>query len=793
MATKPLDASVVGLPSFADRFAVDGRESYDVQVFDLGSHQRAREALRFALGIRHEGFNVFVLGEDRTGRMNATLGYLRAFAAKLPPVDDWVYLNNFHRPARPKPYRLPAGIGRKFRDRMAELVPQLATTLARSLNSQAYVDEVRAVNESARASLDERFAGVRARARDSGLDVLRTPQGLTIVVLGEDGQPLPPEALAALPDDRRAALEDAIAALDPMLDDLRLEARHAEGRIGTSIMEINQRIADAAIGPLLDALQTEFAGFKGLSRWLIELRTDILEHLTLFQRSGAEDETPDGTAAQRYAVNLLVDNGDSRNPPVVLEPNPTYENMFGAMMYRVENGTLETDFTQIRAGALHKANGGFLVLRAESLATEPLSWMYLKAALRDREIRIEELHRIGSAPMAGTPTPKAIPLRLLVVIVGAPHWYYQVFAADPSFITFFKVKADIDADMDATDADVATYARLIQRSAREQCNRRCDAGAIDRLLGQSARWSGERDKLSARFELIEDVLIEASRYVEETGGDTITVADVRRALEERRRRNARIEDRSQEGILKGDTLIDTSGHAVGQVNGLTYLELGDHAFGLPVRITARSHVGIHGVINIERFTELSGPIQQKGVYGLEGFLRGLFARGFPLSFTCSITFEQNYEGVEGDSASMAELCAIVSSLAEVPLRQDIALTGSVNQVGQVQAIGGVNQKIEGYFRACNERGLTGTQGCIIPVSNERTLTLREDVAAAVRDGRFHIWSFESVDDAIEHLSGLPAGRPDADGRFPPDGVYGRAYARLAAFDRALSDRAARRD
>ncbi len=792
MAIKPLETNAVGLPSFADRITVDGRAVDDVQVFDLGSHQRAREALRFALGIRHEGFNVFVLGENQTGRMNATLGYLRAFAAKLPPVDDWVYLNNFARPSRPKPYRLPAGLGRKFRDRMAELVPQLAATLARSLNSQAYVDEVRAVNESARASLDERFATVRSRAREGGLDVLRTPHGLNVVVIGEDGQPVPAEALAELPDDRRHALEAAIATLDPLLDDLRTEARHAETRIGESITGINHRIADEAIGPLLDAAQSEFAGFKGLSRWLTEMRVDVIEHLHLFQRAGAEDEAPDESAVLRYAVNVLVDNGDSRNPPVVLEPNPTYENLFGAMTYRIANGTLETDFTQIHSGALHKANGGFLVLRAESLAMEPQSWTYLKAALRDREIRIEELHRIGTAPMAGTPTPKPIPLKLLVVIVGAPQWYYQVFAADPSFITFFKVKADIDADMEATDGDVATYTRLIQRSAREQCNRRCDAGAIDRLLGQSARWAGERDKLSARFELIEDVLIEASRYVEETAGDTITVADVRRALDERRRRNARLEDRSQESILKGETLIDTAGRVIGQVNGLVYLETGDHAFGLPVRITARSHVGIHGVINIERFTELSGPIQQKGVYGLEGFLRGTFARGFPLSFTSSITFEQNYDGVEGDSASMAELCAIISSLAEVPLRQDLAITGSVNQIGQVQAIGGVNQKIEGFFRACNERGLTGTQGCLIPVSNERNLTLREDIMAAVNDGRFHIWSIESVDDAIEHLSGLKAGRPDAEGRFPPDGVYGRAFARLAAFDKALSERAALR-
>jgi predicted ATP-dependent protease len=793
VAIKALSAREVGLPSFAGRFDTDASSVDDVQIFDLTSHQRAREALRFALGIRHEGFNVFVLGEDRTGRMDATMGYLRAFAEKLPPPDDWIYLNNFKRPARPKPYRLPSGIGRRFRDRMAELVPQLAATVARSLTSQAYVEEVRARNEVARAQLDQRFETVREQAHRHGLDVQRAPQGLNVVALAPDGHALSPEEIAELTEEARAGLEAGINELNPLLEELRVIARQAESKLAEEVRDINQRVADAAIDPVLDGVRQEFSGFAGLGRWLVEMRNDVLEHLPLFQRADGEDETPEETAAERYAVNLLVDNGDLAHPPVTLEPNPTYENLFGAMEYRVVNGSLETDFALIRAGALHKANGGFLVLRADSLAAQPFSWQYLKAALRDHEIRIEELHRMGQAPMAGTPRPKPIALKLLVVLVGSPHWYYQFFTQDPSFITFFKVKADIDAEMDATDADVATYARLIQHSALERCRRPCEAAAIDRLLGQSARWAGERDKLSARFEMIEDVIIEANRYAEEKEGGAITVGHVRRALDERRRRNARIEDHSQEGILKGTMLIDTRGKAVGQVNGLTYLELGDHAFGLPVRITARAHVGIHGVVNIERFTELGGPIQQKGVYGLDGFLKGLFARRFPLSFTCSITFEQNYEGVEGDSASLAELLAILSSLSGVPLRQDIALTGSVNQMGQVQAIGGVNQKIEGFFRSCVERGLTGTQGCLIPASNERYLTLREDVGAAVKAKRFHLFSAERVEDAVELLAGKKAGTLNAKGRYPASSVYGRAYAQLEAFDRSLSERAARRD
>ena len=381
--------------------------------------------------------------------------------------------------------------------------------------------------------------------------------------------------------------------------------------------------------------------------------------------------------------------------------------------------------------------------------------------------------------MAGTPRPKPIPLRMLVVLVGAPHWFYQFFTLDPNFITHFKVKADIDGELEATDADVKTYAKLLQRSAIQRGGIPCDAPAINLLLGQSARWAGDRSKLTARLELIEDVLVEAQRYVADGERPVITVADVRRALDERRRRNARIEDHSQEHIQKGTTLIDVAGKAIGQINGLTYLELGDHAFGLPVRITARAAVGIHGVVNIERHTELGGPIQQKGVWVLSGFLSGLFARRFPLSFTCSITFEQNYEGIEGDSASMAELCAILSALSEVPLRQDIAMTGSMNQNGVVQAIGGVNQKVEGYFRSCNERGLTGSQGCIVPLANELNLTLREDVARAVSEGRFHLWSVGRVGDAAELLTGVPSGADPKDGKYPAQSsVYGRVLAKL---------------
>ena len=448
-----------------------------------------------------------------------------------------------------------------------------------------------------------------------------------------------------------------------------------------------------------------------------------------------------------------------------------------------------TDFTMIRAGSMHRANGGMLVLRAEALARNPTSWEFLKGALRDGEIRIEEPHRAGSVPLAGAPRPKAIALDIKVVIVGAPRWYYTFFSIDPDFQTYFKVKADIDADMDATPDNLASYAALIRTIAHDHRQVSCDDAAVQRLLGMAARWAEHREKLTARFEILEDVVTEAAEIVHEQGGDVVTEAIVIQASEHRRRRNARVEDRMQQSISEGTVMIDTSGEAVGQINALTVRDLGDHAFGGPSRVTARASVGRLGVINVERQVALGGPIQQKGVMVLQGYLAGCFAKRFPLSFNCSITFEQNYGGVEGDSASMAELVAVLSDLSGAPLRQDIAITGSVNQHGESQAIGGAHHKIEGFFRSCVEQdGLTGHQGVVIPAVNEKNLILRDEVAAAVAGGEFHIWGVANIDDAVALFTGLDAGQPDDAGDYPPNSVYGRVMARLAEYDAILFER-----
>ena len=778
MTVRKLDAAAVGLPHFDPGIATDG------DVFTLSSHQRARMALEFGLGMPDPGFNMFVVGEDRSGRMTATLDYLgRAVADRRPP-DDWVYLNNFRRPQQPRPFRLEAGGARRIAQRIGLLLPQLREALARAFTGEAYEAEVQRVRTATQGDLSQRMAALQAEAKQAGLDILQTPQGPMIAAVGPDGQPA---GLDALPEEKRAAAQAAAETIAERMQQVQRDMARIQVEFAKQLVEVNRTVAATATSGLIDAAAVEFQGYHGIGRWFIELREDVIDrHADFLPR-------PDGAPAQeppeqRYAVNVFVDNGDTQHPRIVLEANPTYQNLFGRIEYRPLEGGLTTDFTLIRAGALHRANGGVLVLRADALAENPESWTFLKGALRDRCIQIEEPYRTASVPLAGAPKPEPIPLDVKVVIAGAPRWYYAFFSVDPDFQTYFKIKADIDADMDATRANLDCYGGLIRAMAKKEVGADITDDAVARLLAVAARWAAHREKLSARFEMIEDVLVEAAAIARAAGG-AVDAATVDAAIDRRRARNGRVEDRMQEAIRRGTIMIDTADAVLGQINALVVRDLGDHAFGAPSRVTARASVGRLGIINIERDVELGGPIQQKGAMVLQGFLAGHFARRFPLSFNVSITFEQSYGGVEGDSASLAEILAILSDLAGLPLRQDLAITGSMNQLGESQAIGGAHHKIEGFFRTCVEAGgLTGSQGVVIPRANEEHLVLRPEVAQAVAEGRFHIWSVETVDEAVALFTGLEAGAPDTAGNYPPDSVYGRAMAQIETFDRILKER-----
>ncbi len=779
MPAKRLVAADVSLPRFNPGTATEG------ELFDLSSHRRAREALEFGLSISDPRFNVFVLGIERSGRMTATLEFLKSATADTPAPDDWLYLNNFQRPSEPRPVRVPAGTGREFRGRMTTALRRLREVLAEVLGGEDVRKQLESEQARARAAVEQTTNALRAEAKTHGFDLVPTDEGPALAVLDDDGKPLSPDAMSP---EQRAAVDAHGPALIEKLHALVRESAAAGAVLQEHSEAIGRVAVDAAVAPVIDALDETFGKFPELSRWLIEFRADAIENFRGFLAPEGEGGLPPGLQpATRYGVNLLVDNADTPCAPVVIEPNVSYENLFGWLEYRQGEKSFETDFTLVRPGALHRANGGILVLRADSVAERAGVWRFLKEALRDGEIRIEEPHRTNGLPVAGAPKPRPVPLSVKVVFVASPHWFYTFYSADPEFESYFKIKADIDPDMEASEANRHGYAALIRRMARGHDDAAIDDDAVAYLLGLASRWAGERSKLSAQIERIEDMVTEAHRLADK--GGAISRDLVVRALERRRKRNARLHERNQEAIATGRIAIATRGEARAQVNALTVIDMGDHSYGGPSRVTARASVGRHGVINLERDVALSGPIQQKGAMVLHGYLTGRFARRFPLSFDCSITFEQNYGGVEGDSASLAELLAILSDLSGLPLRQDLGITGSVNQHGRAQAIGGAHVKIEGFFRTCESTGgLTGEQGVVLPAANEANLILRDDMAEAVGQGRFHLYSVETIDEAVELFMGRAAGEPDAEGNFAPDTVNGLVAARLAEFDRILSER-----
>lgn len=792
MPVREIKSVDAGFPAFE---IVDAGGTPDVRVFSLSSHARAREALEFGLAARDPGCNIFVVGEDRSGRMTATLTFLDGALRDGPRPDDWIYLNNFRRPNEPLAIRLPAGQGRKFRDDVATLLPQLREALQQAFTREEYQQRLRDEEMAMRGEIGKAIEAARATAEASGLSLVQSPQGLMVAVLDEDGKP---RDTSGLPEAERKAMEEAGERVGQMLAEINRDAARRQAKLTTDVRELNHAVAENAVGGMVDELISRYQDVQSLNRWLVTFRVDLIENLALFRPQpegvsgvpGApEAPGPQPSAESRYAVNLLVDNGDVSGPPIVLEGNPSYANLFGKIEYRQAGGVLQTDYSLIQPGALHRANGGVLVIRADAIAAHPDSWAQLKGALRDGVVRMEEQYRAGGIPVAGAPKPAPVPLDVKVVIVGAPQWYYTFFSVDPEFQAYFKVKAEIDADMAASDENLSCYAGLLQGFANKHGATTCTPEAIRYLLGYASRIAADRSKLSARFELVEDIVNEAIYAARANGARQIDAAAVRAARRNRRNRNARIEDRTQESIQRGTVMISTSGNAVGQINGLTVRDMGDHAFGAPSRVTARTSIGRRGLTNIERETSLGGPIQQKGALVIQGFLAGLFARRTPLSFNASITFEQSYGGVEGDSASLAEVLTILSDLADVPLRQDLAVTGSVNQRGEVQAIGGLIQKAEGFYRTCVEAGpLTGDQGVVFPRSNEPSLILDDEMAADVAAGRFHAYSVAHVDEAIELFTGLAAGVPDADGNYPAGSVYARVAERLIAFDHALDER-----
>ncbi|HEX7077711.1 MAG TPA: ATP-binding protein [Candidatus Eisenbacteria bacterium] len=759
--------------------------------------ERAVSALRFGLGIADGGFNVYASGPPGIGRMTAVQSFVRELAKSRLPAADCCYVHHFQDPERPKAIRLAAGQGRRFQRDMQGLIDHLRQEIPKAFESEDYATKRDAVVGSLAERRAAVFESLRAKAEAAGFSIESTPVGIVIVPV-KDGKPLDEEAFQALPPEAREAMKRRREALEEELKAAMREVRSISRDAQERLRELNQRVALYLVGGLIDDLSEKYRGTPEVVEHLRAVQADIVERIDTFRAGAAapEEDAPSGSLPlllrrqrdlpyRRYEVNVIVDQTGQAGAPVVVETNPTHANLFGRIERESELGAVFTDFTMIRAGSLHRANGGFLVLPVLDVLREPFVWEGLKRALKARQIQIEEIaERLGFLATKSL-RPQPVPLDVKVVLVGQPHLYHLLVALDEDFPELFKVAADFDTRMARGEPEVKEFLRFLGGFCRREKICHIDRGGAAKLIEYAARLAGDAERLSTRLGPISDLVREAHYWAREDRSLSIGAAHVTRALDERVYRSGLLRERIREMIERGFILIDVDGESVGQVNGLSVLSLGDISFGKPSRITAAVSAGRDGVVDIEREAKLGGPIHSKGVLILGGYLLQRFAQDRPLTLAARLVFEQSYEGVEGDSASGAECFTLLSALSGAPIRQGVAVTGSMNQRGEIQAIGGVNEKIEGYFDVCVARGLTGRQGVLIPRSNTPHLMLREDVVRAAADGRFHVWTMETVDDGIEHLTGLPAGSRGPDGAYPPESVNGRVEATLRRFAESM--------
>jgi lon-related putative ATP-dependent protease len=749
---------------------------------EIVGQERAVDAIVFGVGIRHEGYNLFVLGPSGTGKRTTIGRFLDQKAAAEPIPSDWCYVNNFEQPYRPRALRLPPGQGVVLRKDMEELVDELRTAIPAAFESEDYRTRKQEIEEELKEKQEQAFGTIQKQAQEQSIALIRTPVGLAFAPLRE-GEVVSPEQFQELPEGEQKQVEADISQLQGTI----YQVRQWEREVREKTRELDSQVVLSVVGHPLDELREKYAELSEVVDYLNAMEEDVIENLDAFR----EIEEPaqamgvplsrvlaEPPVFRRYQVNVLVDHSESQGAPVAYEDHPTYNNLVGRIEHIAHMGALVTDFNMIKPGALHRANGGYLILDARQLLLQPYAWDGLKRALRSREVRIESLGQTLSLVSTASLEPEPIPLNAKIARIGERLLYYLLYQLDPDFGELFKVEADFNEDMPRTPENDLLYARLIATLARLNELHPFDRGAVARVVERSARIAGNAEKLSTHILTLKDLLREADYYAQVAGNGSVTANDVQRAIDAQIHRADRVRERAQEQIQRGVILIDTTGERVGQVNGLSVVALGNFAFGRPSRITARVRLGKGKVVDIEREVEMGGPVHSKGVLILSSFLGARYAVERPLSLSASLVFEQSYAGVEGDSASMAELCALLSALADAPIKQSLAMTGSVNQHGEAQPIGGVNEKIEGFFDVCKARGLTGEQGVIIPVSNVQHLMLRHDVVEAVQAGQFQIYPMETVGQAIELLTGTPAGERDEEGNFPEGSINQRVEARL---------------
>ncbi len=759
------------------------------EAITVSGQDRAHEAIRFGVGMKHQGFNIFALGPAGTGKQTALENYLEQKATDEPVPLDWCYVYNFADMRRPMAISLPAGDACGFRDAMEQLLEGLLTVVPGAFSSEEYQEQEKNIKEEFAERQASEIEKLEKIASEKNIALIRTPSGFAFAPV-KKGEVVNAEEFMRLKSAEKEAIEKEIGTLKESMQSIMKQIPKWQRETRKKLNELNRQVAAFAVKPLFSELKNTYKDHKAIAGYLDDVEKDAVEHFGQFlEKDHDKQQTPisplqgketDSRRFNPYRVNVVIDNCKTQGAPVIYEDKPSIQNLVGDIEHLAQMGTLVTDFTLIKAGALHKANGGYLILNARRLMMEPLAYEALKKAIRTRQIRIESLAQLYGMASTLSLDPEPIPLDTKIILLGERRLYYLLSAHDPDFNELFKVAADFDDDMERDHDAHLFYAAFISSIIRQEKLRHMDASAVARVIEYGSRLSGDSSKLSTHIQSITDLVNESGYYADENNNDLITHGDVQQAIDARRYRAGRVPEKIEDAILQNTILIDTESEKVGQINGLSVYTLGNQSFGKPSRITTRIKMGKGEVVDIEREVDMGGPLHSKGVLILNGFLGGRFGQDQPLSLSATLVFEQSYGEVDGDSASSAELYALLSAISARPVKQCFAVTGSVNQYGGVQAIGGVNEKIEGFFDLCLKRGLTGKQGVLIPASNTRNLMLREDVRDAVRENRFFIYPVNHVDEGIEILTGIPAGRKQDDGSYPDDSINGLAVRTLKA-------------
>jgi lon-related putative ATP-dependent protease len=781
---KRLSADALCWRCTPEQFAFESTDDLE-DLAEVMGQERAVEALRFGIGMRRAGYNIYALGPEGIGKHTVARRFLEEQARAEPLPLDWCYVSNFKEPRKPRILQLNAGRGAVFQTDMARFVEDVRHALRSAFESEEYRTRRQVLEEEIKERQEHALEEIEEDAKARGVALMRTPVGFAFAPVA-GGKVISPEVFQRLAQEDRERIETDIDALQKQLHQVLQEAPRWMKELRDQIRELSDQTATFAVGHLSEELRKAYADQPEILAFLGEVQQDVVRNVETI--AGAQEKPgPDGVSAdfddghpvlRRYRVNLLVDNGGCDHAPVVYEDDPSFDRLRGRIEHRAEMGALLTDFHMIRPGVLHRANGGYLIVDARKVLTRPMAWEGLKQALLTKEIRIEPLAQALGVLSTVTLEPEPIPLEVKVVMVGDRTLYYLLSEHDPEFGRLFKVAADFDERVERSDENNLFYARLVATVVRKEELKSFDRGAVARVLEYSARQAGDAEKLSTQIEGLSDVLREADYWAARAGRAVVGAEDVQRALDTRIHRLDRVREQIQEQIERGTIVIDTEGATVGQINALSVMQLGGFTFGRPSRVTARVRLGRGEVVDIEREVELGGPLHSKGVLILSGYLSAHYASDRPLSLGASLVFEQSYGGIDGDSASSAELYALLSAIAEVPIEQSFAVTGSVNQRGEVQAIGGVNEKIEGFFDLCAARGLSGKQGVLIPATNVKHLMLHARVVDAVEAGKFHIYPVATIDQGLEILTGVAAGARGPDGRFPEGTVNRRVEAKL---------------